>query len=824
MNTVLRIDADTPWPGLESYNEADHPWFQGRHEEAEALLRLVERETLSVLYGRSGLGKTSLVQAGLFPRLRASDFLPIRLHLVLTDDAQDLRRQVGNAIARECATNRIEAAHYDGNTTLWEYFYKKNGEFWSSDDRLITPVLVFDQFEEIFTLGREYPARRQLCEALLTEIGDLVENRRPTNLRARLEESAEFSAQFDPLRSPPKILLSFREDYLADFDVLYDYLRARTSNRLRLLPMAGDKAAAAIVAASPEYLDDEAAAQIVRFIDPRERPSEQLVIEPALLSLVCHKLNEHRKQQNGTHISVEWLADGSAHNILEQFYEGAFSALDTRLRDFVEDHLLTSSGHRDSCALENALATPGIDPLSLQALIDRRLLRREERGGQVRLELIHDVLTQATKASRDARRERQRLSEAERQKAVQRKKMWGLSFSVAALLLIIVFVLQQEQRLRKVTETVVAVMPRLERYSTRTDIPPSIKSALLFSIRQLKTATEQQSAIAPRFFDNAADADTINDKDIREVKGGFLVKGVRIRVLPEVKAVYPDLVKLIFRSESIDNQAKQDWIDALPSMTDEQVDRLFSILETEKTQLRDLNRKYQEELKILVEKKSFEFALKLIDSDDTLTPRQANLALNAISLAIKEERISKSRAVSTFKAIAKKLSVAAESEADAYAQFERAMDGLFLLMPDSNQKLAVVNRKLQLTKLAHAAGIAPKADVANGLLNVSWYLLELGKAKEAEQACHDGLTLMPNYLSLETNLAHALALQGKTTQAMTIYTGNIGKTIVEQERKKWEKTILDDFKSLKDAGITLPIFDDVRPFMESAVARSKVGK
>jgi len=37
--------------------------------------------------------------------------------------------------------------------------------------------------------------------------------------------------------------------------------------------------------------------------------------------------------------------------------------------------------------------------------VDRRILRREERGGLVRLELIHDVLAIVAKASRDARRE-----------------------------------------------------------------------------------------------------------------------------------------------------------------------------------------------------------------------------------------------------------------------------------------------------------------------------------------------------------------------------------------------------------------------------------
>lgn len=73
-------------------------------------------------------------------------------------------------------------------------------------------------------------------------------------------------------------------------------------------------------------------------------------------------------------------------------------------------------------------------------------------------------------------------------------------------------------------------------------------------------------------------------------------------ILDEVESKYPELVKLILWSESIDNNEKQYWFDIIPSMTDEQIDRLFNILETERRQLEELNIKYQEEIKTLNEK------------------------------------------------------------------------------------------------------------------------------------------------------------------------------------------------------------------------------
>ncbi len=73
-------------------------------------------------------------------------------------------------------------------------------------------------------------------------------------------------------------------------------------------------------------------------------------------------------------------------------------------------------------------------------------------------------------------------------------------------------------------------------------------------------------------------------------------------ILDEIQAKYPELVDLVLGSESIDNNEKQYWFDIMPSMTDEQVDRLFNILMTERRQLEELNIKYQEEIKTLNEK------------------------------------------------------------------------------------------------------------------------------------------------------------------------------------------------------------------------------
>jgi hypothetical protein len=73
-------------------------------------------------------------------------------------------------------------------------------------------------------------------------------------------------------------------------------------------------------------------------------------------------------------------------------------------------------------------------------------------------------------------------------------------------------------------------------------------------------------------------------------------------ILDEIQLKYPELIELVLGSESIDNNEKQYWFDILPSMTNDQIDRLFNILMTERKQLEELNIKYQEEIKTLNEK------------------------------------------------------------------------------------------------------------------------------------------------------------------------------------------------------------------------------
>lgn len=78
-------------------------------------------------------------------------------------------------------------------------------------------------------------------------------------------------------------------------------------------------------------------------------------------------------------------------------------------------------------------------------------------------------------------------------------------------------------------------------------------------------------------------------------------------VSDEMQAKYSELITLILNTESMDDDERQYWFDIMPSMTENQVDRLFNILDTEKKKLEELEVKYQKEIKSLNEKHLIEW-------------------------------------------------------------------------------------------------------------------------------------------------------------------------------------------------------------------------
>lgn len=402
-----KVDAQNPWPGPDAYDEASSPFFKGRNSEAGQLLRLIRLAPLTALYGKSGLGKTSLLQAGLFPLLRREHYLPVLLRLDFAEGKKEAPlEQVKKRLQAALAHERAEYPAMTEGESLWEYLHRKDAEFWSTDNFPLTPVLVFDQFEELFS---RTGGNAELISEVFHELADLIENRIPPELAC--EAAIEKRARLDLLSQHYCIVLSFREDFLPDIRTWEKQVPSLLRNYLRLEPMSRMCAIEATEASGSAVLDKGVAASIVDLVGKRDQQTDnadgaEMTIEPVLLSLCCTQLNLRRAP--GKLIDKD-LVEKTGQDILESFYRSALEDPEVRgepdVAHFIETYLIQGDRFRGDYPKQEALDEHKLSAVQLAALTDRiRLLRIVPRSDTARIELIHDRLVPIVRKARDQRR------------------------------------------------------------------------------------------------------------------------------------------------------------------------------------------------------------------------------------------------------------------------------------------------------------------------------------------------------------------------------------------------------------------------------------
>ncbi len=118
---------------------------------------------------------------------------------------------------------------------------------------------------------------------------------------------------------------------------------------------------------------------------------------------------------------------------------------------------------------------------------------------------------------------------------------------------------------------------------------------------------------------------TLNTKIMSQITHNW----VNFQITDEIQAEYSELIKLVLNTKSMDDQERQYWFDILPSMSNEQIDRLFEILDTEKKKLEQLEVSYQKEIKSLNEKHLVEWqSFQVKDNKQKIAQAQAEDAKN----------------------------------------------------------------------------------------------------------------------------------------------------------------------------------------------------
>ncbi len=428
------VDDEHPWLGLVAYTEKTQGFFFGRDAEIAEIFTRVRENPLTILFGQSGLGKSSLLGAGLIPKLRAERYRPVLIRFDFSENGPSLTTQANTALCQA-----LEMDLPSGFATLWEILHHLPSQ--AADLRELPPVLIFDQFEEIFTLASPHDNE---VKQWFIQIGDLVENRPPTDLQQRFRGDRQLARQYDSAPSPARIVVTLREEYLSQLEQWKGMLPSLMRNRMPLYRLTGPQALQATVGpgrlSNRPIISEQVGAQIVRKVARRsnDTPLESIEAVPPFLSLLCEQLNAARFMANPPLVEITSdLVITHGDDILDSYYEASFQEQPAAVRCFVEDRLVSLGGHRNTVIREDAineLGSAGVaDPdLFIDALISRRLLTTEERGGFPRLELTHDVLTPLVIRSRATRQKQEAVLEAQR----QRRRQTGIIAALLAVVLV----------------------------------------------------------------------------------------------------------------------------------------------------------------------------------------------------------------------------------------------------------------------------------------------------------------------------------------------------------------------------------------------------
>jgi hypothetical protein len=461
------------YPGVQPFgdDEIQRRLFRGREEEKYELLQLVLAERLVLLFARSGIGKSSLINAGLLEPLREQGYFPmvVRVSGSPGNPMGCLYSGIKAAAEKTAEHGQIEYEPPESEwnkASLWHFF--KTFELWKND-RLLSPVLVIDQFEELFTL-HAVAQRKQFIH----ELADLVRGTRP---RVELDNIGTKLSDAPP---EAKVVLALREDFYANLEELRDRIPSIYKAPFRLKPLSRGQARRAIVepaklegehfATPPFSWSNEALEKVLDFLSEQRLGEGKTTVgkevEPFQLQLMCQHVEQMVRERKLEIVTLQDLGGEEALKaILSSFYEDTLRkichrfpkehGLREKLERLCEYGFITAKGRRLLREESTIKHDDGVAPEILREMVELRLLRKEPRVGDNYYELTHDTLIEPIQLSRQAREER-KAQEARQARQAEQRKMRNrlIAVAVAATVVLIAsgaYTLWQRVKTQQVT-------------------------------------------------------------------------------------------------------------------------------------------------------------------------------------------------------------------------------------------------------------------------------------------------------------------------------------------------------------------------------------
>lgn len=416
----MAITNTNPWIGLDSYEEGQK--LYGRDNEILSLSEWIMSHPQTILCGRSGIGKTSILNAGISPILRDYGYFPVNIRL--EHGSTSYINQIKNAVFDGLRQHNIRKGYeqltdigecYEmvpainqKEETMWEFFHRYM--YYDLYHNRIIPVIIFDQFEEIFTLGKDV----KKINSFFIELANLLNNIMPeyivTNTNNDLETHPSIIEGYGLINIPDiysgnvsnylpssdfRMIITLREDCLS---ILEQYIRDIPSlkqSKYFLQPITGEDALSIIMDPRPNLVDKNVALKIISTINKdipnvRLKDLKDLYVDSAILSLCLSQLYINKSAEDES-ITLS-LVEQFDNRIIDNFYSESIRDIPINIIEFLEDNLVNGECKRECISLyqlhKNAIPDVYIDILTNE----RKLLRKFVRNQHTMIEFIHDIL------------------------------------------------------------------------------------------------------------------------------------------------------------------------------------------------------------------------------------------------------------------------------------------------------------------------------------------------------------------------------------------------------------------------------------------------
>lgn len=435
----MEIEKLYRYPGAVSFTTEQTHLFNGRDRDAKMLWQLISARQVVLLYGKSGTGKSSLINAGIIPIIeneKKVKHFSIRLYNSNQGD-----NKISSSPLKTLITNlRTPLKTKETNEEVlieqpWMNSFKKKaypqGElwYWLKQWQIQQPektiLLFFDQFEELFT----YPPNE--IEDFGEELKLLIYQNIPDflNRRELFKELDETQTALLYQKVNLKLVFSIRSDRMALLNKLTPFIPDVLKYFYELDALTESEARQAII--KPAQLEGE------KFISPnfeyetpvidaiidRVKNSNDDKIETATLQIILRFIEEHKASKlKEKAISLKLL--GNIQDIFKDFYQTSLNKLNKEEKAIasktIEERFIQNNQRIPFAGEYLKLEDKWTDKL-LKQLEESTLLRKErDTAGRFIYEIGHDTLIEPIVEfanERKAKEEQRQFEEAQKQQA-----------------------------------------------------------------------------------------------------------------------------------------------------------------------------------------------------------------------------------------------------------------------------------------------------------------------------------------------------------------------------------------------------------------------